>query len=254
MSGVTRAAIRHNNARVQSVAGPHQALPLVVSKRSRGAPRGVPSADDSPGEETRSCPRVHAVVTRTALCEHAQPAVIVLGEGQGTFLRVCAAKHKCERHCPKPVETTEADTPVEKAEANLARLKEEEAERAKREVLERWRNEGRPRALHLFVKQAASLKSSPKLLEYVIDTINEDPDLGDVLGPIEKIPVRRYPQAVAASLALDHSWYPEPLIDFARALGISLNLESADEAPREAQASESTPSIKRRASQKRKKR
>jgi ParB/RepB/Spo0J family partition protein len=187
-------------------------------------------------------------------CDHAQPAVIVLGEGQGRFLHVCAAKHKCERHWPKPVETTEAETPVERAEANLARVKEEEADRAKREALDRWRNEGRPRALHLFLKQAASLKWSPKLLGYVIDTINEDPDLSDVLGPIEKIPVRRYPQVVAASLALDHSWYPEPLIDFAKALGIPLNLESPDEAPGDAQASESTRSAKRRASQKRKQR
>ena len=31
-------------------------------------------------------------------CSHARPGVIVLGEGQGTFLQVCIAKKTCEKH------------------------------------------------------------------------------------------------------------------------------------------------------------
>jgi hypothetical protein len=33
-----------------------------------------------------------------ARCPHARPGVIVLGEGQGTFLQVCIAKKECQKH------------------------------------------------------------------------------------------------------------------------------------------------------------
>jgi ParB/RepB/Spo0J family partition protein len=35
-------------------------------------------------------------------CPHARPAVIALGEGQGTFLHVCIAKKTCQKHWGKP--------------------------------------------------------------------------------------------------------------------------------------------------------
>ena len=35
-------------------------------------------------------------------CEHARPGVIVLGDGQGTFLQVCIAKKECDKHWGRP--------------------------------------------------------------------------------------------------------------------------------------------------------
>ncbi len=105
-------------------------------------------------------------------CKHARPGVVVLGEGQGTFLQVCIAKKTCEKHWGRS--KTTAPRHVEDAEALAARQVQEAAWAKQREEREQWRNDLRPRAIRLIAERAASLTWSPMLLRLLIEDIGSD--------------------------------------------------------------------------------
>lgn len=56
-------------------------------------------------------------------CQHARPGVIVLGEGQGTFIHVCIAKKTCEKHwaCSQSVTSRPPGDEAEQTEAGDSR-------------------------------------------------------------------------------------------------------------------------------------
>src|SRR5687768_2766549 len=74
-------------------------------------------------------------------CPHARPAVIALGEGQGTFLHVCIAKKTCQKHWGKPKAEKNAIPTDAEIEADAARKRQEAAWARQRAAEERWRTE-----------------------------------------------------------------------------------------------------------------
>ena len=153
-------------------------------------------------------------------CAHARPGVIVLGEGQGTFLDVCIAKKTCEKHWGRPATTVPRQT--DDADTVAARRAQEAAWAKQREEREQWRNALRPKAVRLLAERAATLTWSPMLLRLLLEDIHPDDLFLDVIGKAERLPVRRYAQAVAVALALRHSWERADLLQFSKRLGIKV--------------------------------
>ena len=156
-----------------------------------------------------------------ARCQHARPGVIVLGEGQGTFLQVCIAKKACLKHWarPKPEPTGEGGS---NSKAEEARRTQEEAWEKQRAETERWRTELRPRAVRLVADRTVKLPWSRMLLRLLLEDIRIDDVFLEVMGKPEALPVSRYPQAVAVALALRHSWRREDLATFSKRLGVKV--------------------------------
>ena len=86
--------------------------------------QGRPEADS--GQELEAGRR------QGPLCSTHGPGVIVLGEGQGTFLQVCIAKKTCEKHWGRPAREQVA-RPQEDTEAVEARQRQEAAWAKQRE-------------------------------------------------------------------------------------------------------------------------
>jgi hypothetical protein len=156
-----------------------------------------------------------------ARCQHARPGVIVLGEGQGTFLQVCIAKKACQKHWARAKsEPTDKGGSDNKAEE--ARRKQEEVWEKQRVETERWRTELRPRAMRVVADRTVKLPWSRMLLRLLLEDIRIDDVFLEVVGKPETLPVSRYPQAVAVALALRHSWRREDLATFSKRLGVKV--------------------------------
>ena len=117
--------------------------------------------------------------------------MIVLGEGQGTFLQVCIAKKTCEKHWGRPARE-QAARPQEDAEAVEARQQQEAAWAKQREEREQWRNELRARAVRLIAERTATVTWSPMLLRLLLEDIQPDELFLEVIGKAERLPVKRY--------------------------------------------------------------
>ena len=154
-------------------------------------------------------------------CEHARPGVIVLGDGQGTFLQVCIAKKECAKHWGRPKPAASGPTPDQTEQAD-ARRQQEEAWAKQRADTERWRNELRPRAVRLIAERTAKLGWSPMLLRLLLEDIRPDELFLEVLGKPERIAAKRYPQAIAVALALRHGWQRDDLVTFSKRLGVKV--------------------------------
>ena len=87
---------------------------------------------------------------------------------------------------------------------------------SRRGQLHRWRLHGRIRTLRRLAARVENLRWSPRLLFLVLEELNVDDGFVDLLGPSERLPVRRYPQATAVAIALRHSWRPDDLSRVAR--------------------------------------
>ena len=162
-------------------------------------------------------------------CPHARPAVIALGEGQGTFLHVCIAKKTCEKHWGKPKGAKPSIPTDAEIEADAARKRQEAAWARQRAADERWRTVLRPQALQLLASRTAKLPWSRGLMTTLLGELNIDATFSDLVGRPSGLPTRRYPQAVAVALALRHSWRREELVKFARRLGVKLTAKDLRE-------------------------
>jgi len=152
-------------------------------------------------------------------CAHTRPGVIVLGEGQGTFLQVCIAKKTCEKHWGRPAREQVA-RPQDDTEAVEARQRQEAAWAKQREEREQWRNDLRARAIRLIAERTATVTWSPMLLRLLLEDVQPDELFLDVVGKAERLPLKRYAQAVAVALALRHSWDRDDLLRFSKRLGV----------------------------------
>jgi ParB/RepB/Spo0J family partition protein len=155
-------------------------------------------------------------------CPHARPAVIALGEGQGTFLHVCIAKKTCQKHWGKAQATKEAIPTDAQIEADAERKRQEAEWARQRAAEELWRTELRPRALRLIASRTAKLPWSRGLIVTLLDELNIDATFIELVGRPQGLPKRRYPQAIAVALALRHSWRREDVVKLARRLGVKL--------------------------------
>jgi hypothetical protein len=72
--------------------------------------------------------------------------------------------------------------------------------------------------LHRVVDQAAGLRWSSTLIRLLLNELECDDDLRLLIGSPDKLPVRRYPQAVGVALALRYSYREDLLRNFTRRL------------------------------------
>ncbi len=154
-------------------------------------------------------------------CKYARPGVIVLGEGQNTFLHVCIAKKQCEKHWTRTKSAASGPTADQATQAEAQR-QQEEAWAKQRAEQERWRQELRPRAVRLVAERTAKLAWSSMLLRLLLEDIRPDDVFVELLGKPERISAKRYPQALAVALALRHSWQREEFLTFSKRLGVKV--------------------------------
>ena len=97
----------------------------------------------------------------------------------------------------------------------------EEAARAKQQLdAERWREEFRPRALRLFAARTATLPWSRALLKLVVRELYPDDLFAELIGNLDRVPRRRWPQVAALAVALRHSWRQHGLAQIVRSLHV----------------------------------
>ena len=99
----------------------------------------------------------------------------------------------------------------------------EDAARAKQQLeAERWREQLRPRAMRLFAARTATLHGSRALLKLVVEELYPDDLFTELVGDLDRVPRRRWPQVVAIAVALRHSWRRDGLATVAKRLHVSL--------------------------------
>jgi hypothetical protein len=99
----------------------------------------------------------------------------------------------------------------------------EGAVRAKQELdAARWREQLRPSAMRLFAARAAKLRWSRALVKLLIEELHPDDLFTELVGGIDHVASRRWPQVIAIAVALRHSWRREGLTSIARQLHVSL--------------------------------
>lgn len=103
----------------------------------------------------------------------------------------------------------------------------EYAARAKQQAdADRWRSELRPRAMRLIAARTTKLVWSRALVRVLVDELQTDDLFFEIVGPLDRIPPRRFPQAVAIALTLRHSWRRDDLTRIAKRLHISLSTKT----------------------------
>jgi hypothetical protein len=98
----------------------------------------------------------------------------------------------------------------------------EDAVRAKQQLdAERWREEPRPRALRLFAARTTKLQWSRALLKLVVHELYPDDLFSELIGNLDRVPPRRWPQVIALAVALRRSWRRDGLTQLVRSLRIT---------------------------------
>jgi hypothetical protein len=106
----------------------------------------------------------------------------------------------------------------------------EDAARAKHQLdAERWREQLRPRAMRLFAARTAKLHRSRALLKLVVEELYPDGLFTELVGDLNRVPLRRWPQILAIAIALRHSWRRDGLARIARRLQVSLATHTVHE-------------------------
>jgi hypothetical protein len=106
----------------------------------------------------------------------------------------------------------------------------EDAARAKQQLdAERWREQVRPRAMRLFAARTAKLPCSRALLKLLVEELYPDDLFTELVGDLDRVPLRRWPQVVAIAVALRHSWRRDGLARIARRLHVSLATHTLNE-------------------------
>ena len=107
----------------------------------------------------------------------------------------------------------------------------EDAARATQQLdVDRWREQERPRAMRLFAARTAKLQSSRALLKVLVEELYPDDLFTELVGHLDRVPRRRWPQVVAIAIALRHSWRRDGLARIAKRLGVSLTTHALNEA------------------------
>jgi hypothetical protein len=99
----------------------------------------------------------------------------------------------------------------------------EQALRAKQQLdAERWRNEVRPRVLRVFAARAKHLTWSCALVKLVVEELYPDDLFTDLVGSLDHVHPRQWPQVLAVAVVLRHSWRRDGLTRIARRLRVAL--------------------------------
>jgi hypothetical protein len=114
----------------------------------------------------------------------------------------------------------------------------EDAARAKQQLeAERWRAELRPRAVRDFAARATTLTWSRALLKAAIEELYPDDLLAEIVGDLDRVPRRLWPQVLAIAVALRHSWRRDGLERLASQLRIRLTTSSHVDSSRQSRPS-----------------
>ena len=155
-------------------------------------------------------------------CKYAQAGVIVLGEGRGTLLHVCIEKKKCARHWQLPrAKATDARRKEQVAAEQLARERREAEERA-REEQKFYGDHLKPAILAAIGDKTRTLKFGPHAALLVLRRFARVDELQRIVGPLQKLPPNRLPQALALAVALSSSWNLKDLTPVARHFGVNI--------------------------------
>jgi hypothetical protein len=104
----------------------------------------------------------------------------------------------------------------------------EDAVRAKHQLdADRWRAELRPRAVREFAASTTQLSWSRQLLKAAIEELYPDGLFAEIVGDLDRVPPRRWPQALAVAIALRHSWRRDGLTRIASRLRVSTATSSS---------------------------
>ena len=99
----------------------------------------------------------------------------------------------------------------------------EDAVRAKQQLdAERWREQLRPGAMRTFAARTAKLHGSRALVKLLVEELYPDDLFTELVGNLDRVPLRRWPQIVAIAVALRHSWRRNELGRIAKRLHVSL--------------------------------
>ena len=97
----------------------------------------------------------------------------------------------------------------------------EDVARAKQQLdVERWREELRPRALRLFAARTTKLQWTRALLKLVVRELHPDDLFSELIGNLDRVPRRRWPQVAALAVALRHSWRQNGLAQIVKSLHV----------------------------------
>lgn len=91
-------------------------------------------------------------------------------------------------------------------------------------TVNRWRQRQRDRVLRRIASRTVDLAWSQPLLRLLIEELYVDETFQELVGPLQSIPVRRFPHVIAVALVLRHSWRPDDLRQFAKHLGIHVRV------------------------------
>ena len=81
-----------------------------------------------------------------------------------------------------------------------------------------WRQRERKRLLRQLSVRTIRRKWSAALVRAILDELYVEDEVVALLGLIDELPPRRYPQVLAVALAVRHSWRPDDLQDLAKRL------------------------------------
>jgi hypothetical protein len=99
----------------------------------------------------------------------------------------------------------------------------EDVVRAKQELdAAQWREQLRPAAMRRFAARTVKLRWSRALVKLLIDELHPDDLFTELVGDLDHVPSRRWPQLIAIGVALRHSWRRDGLTTIARQLRVSL--------------------------------
>jgi hypothetical protein len=106
----------------------------------------------------------------------------------------------------------------------------EDAVRAKQQLdTARWRDELRPCAMRLFAARTARLPWSRALVHALVDELHPDDLFTHLVGNVDRVPRRQWPQVVAVALALRYSWQRDSFAALAKRLHVSVPTHRLEE-------------------------
>jgi len=153
-------------------------------------------------------------------CKHAQPGVIVLGDGRGTLLQVCVAKKACGKHWPKKKTVARATKSARDAEIDRWNAQQQK----NREALEAWRTVRKGAALRLAHAQLADILWDPRILELLFEDLGHYSDIEALVGTVSHLAnhPEEIPRAVALLLLHGRAYSEGECIAYAKRLGLTL--------------------------------
>jgi hypothetical protein len=93
--------------------------------------------------------------------------------------------------------------------------------RIERTALADWRQRRRGRALKNLARLTFDLRWSPAVFSLLLEELQIGEEFEKLVGDPARVPIRRYPQALALAVVLRNSWRPDLLAGVGTRLGLT---------------------------------